>query len=510
MPLPAHWATVALGNLVDIHDTARIPLNKRQRLKFRGPFPYYGANGIVDHVADYLFDGVFVLIAEDGGHFDDPTRTVANKVEGRFWVNNHAHVVRAREGVDPAFLAYALRTVNWMDYVGGSTRLKLTQASLKTLPVPLTSTAEQVRLATRLTEALATAEKAAEALKRASNLIDAYRVSVLTVALSAVNTRRRRAHPDNPDWTEARLGDLVEALDYGSSAKSAKIGAVPVLRMGNIKDGRLEWGDLVYTSDPREIEKYRLNRGDVLFNRTNSAELVGKTALYDDDRPAIHAGYLIRIVCSPVLSPAFLTYLLNGPDARAYFAQVRSDGVNQSNINATKLANLRFRLPPLEEQDKIVRSLDRAFAWVEDMHKHIEASTALLARLKIGVVTKGFQGELTAIEPADEHVGLLLTRLASETAEARADRLAADRGTVIRRPTKKWPGGVRSLTVDQVAETDLREGLVALGGEASAADLWAVSGLAIETFYKQLRSEIIAGRIRESAEKGRLVASDAA
>lgn len=510
MPLPAHWTTAPLGDLVDVYDAARVPLNKRQRLQFQGPYPYYGANGIVDRVADYLFDGVFILIAEDGGHFDDPTRTVATKVEGRFWVNNHAHVVRAREDVDPSYLAYALRTVNWMDFVGGSTRLKLTQASLKTLPIPMTSAAEQVRLAARLADALGKAERASEALAKAANLLDAYRVSITTAALSGALTRRWRAEAGAQDWKEARLGDRVKALDYGSSAKSAKMGTVPVLRMGNIKDGRLDWTDLVYTSDPREIEKYQLNRGDVLFNRTNSAELVGKTALYDDERPAIHAGYLIRIVCGPDLSPAFLTHLLNGPEARAYFGQVRSDGVNQSNINASKVADLRFQMPSLEEQQEIVRQLDRALAWVEDMRAHVRASRHLLGRLRVGVVAKGFQGELTFAEPEDEHVELLLARLASETPETRANRLAADREILVRKPAIGRMRSGQGVTANgKTRTTDLREGLLSLGGEAPAAELWALSGLAIDTFYKRLRAEISAGRIREGHKKGRLVVGDA-
>lgn len=504
MALPAHWATAELGDLVDIYDSVRVPLNKRQREGFRGSYPYYGANGVVDRVADYLFDGDFILIAEDGGHFDDPTRAVARKVGGRFWVNNHAHVVRARTGVDAAFLAYALGTVPWMDYVGGSTRLKLTQASLKLLPVPLTSTAEQIRLASVLTSAIATADRAADALKQAADLLDAYRASVMNAALSGGLTRQWRLDMDLAPWAEVRLGDHLTAIDYGSSAKSAKTGTVPVLRMGNIQGGKLDWSDLVYSSNEKEVEKYRLHRGDVLFNRTNSAELVGKTALYDEDRLAIHAGYLIRLKCDHHLDPAFLTYILNGPKARDYFSRVRSDGVNQSNINGSKLAELHFELPTLDEQNEIVKRLDRALAWADEMRVHIRAATSLLGRLRVGVVSKGFQGELTSVEPGDVSVRHLLADLKSETAAARSDRLKVDEIALVKRPEKK---ARRMLGLGGSGEfmEDLREGLLSLGGDASAADPWARSGLAIEVFYKRLRVEIAAGRILESREKGRLM-----
>jgi hypothetical protein len=105
-----------------------------------------------------------------------------------------------------------------------------------------------------------------------------------------------------------------------------------VLRMGNIQGGQLDWTDLLYTSDPVEIRKYRLQPGDVLFNRTNSPELVGKTALFKTDRPAIFAGYLIRVRCSDRLVPAYLVYCLNSPAGRDYCWRVKTDGVSQSNI----------------------------------------------------------------------------------------------------------------------------------------------------------------------------------
>lgn len=98
---------------------------------------------------------------------------------------------------------------------------------------------------------------------------------------------------------------------YGTSSKSNKEGLIPVLRMGNLQGGKLDWTDLVYTSDTIEIEKYKLEYNDVLFNRTNSPELVGKTAIYKSEQPAIYAGYLIRVQCLPDLNPDYLNYHLN-------------------------------------------------------------------------------------------------------------------------------------------------------------------------------------------------------
>ncbi|UTN86418.1 hypothetical protein NMC41_03915 [Pseudomonas aeruginosa] len=97
------------------------------------------------------------------------------------------------------------------------------------------------------------------------------------------------------DWDVRPLGQLVHAVEYGSSAKSSSSGKVPVLRMGNLQEGQIDWSDLVFTDNESEIAKYLLNPGDVLFNRTNTIDLVGKTAIYKGVRPSIFAGYLIRI-----------------------------------------------------------------------------------------------------------------------------------------------------------------------------------------------------------------------
>ena len=123
-------------------------------------------------------------------------------------------------------------------------------------------------------------------------------------------------------------------VEYSTAAKSSKSGRVPVLRMGNNPNGTFDWADLVYTSDNDEIAGYLLHDGDVLFNRTNSRELVGKTAIYRGERPAIFAGYLIRVNQIPaVVESEYLNFFLNSNVARQYGNSVKTDGVNQSNIN---------------------------------------------------------------------------------------------------------------------------------------------------------------------------------
>ena len=159
-------------------------------------------------------------------------------------------------------------------------------------------------------------------------------------------------------WKWVSVGSVCVNIQYGSSQKSSATGKVPVLRMGNIQNGRLVWDKLVYTSDDEEIAKYPLQYNDLLFNRTNSKELVGKTAIYKSEFPAIYAGYLVRV--TPLLMCSdYLNYVMQSQFYWSYCQSVRSDAIGQSNINAEKLKRFEFPLPPLAEQKRIVEKLEK-------------------------------------------------------------------------------------------------------------------------------------------------------
>lgn len=175
------------------------------------------------------------------------------------------------------------------------------------------------------------------------------------------------------DWNLTSLGKLVRSVEYGSAAKSDVKGAVAVLRMGNLQGGKIDWSDLVYTDDVAEIDKYMLRSGDVLFNRTNTIDLVGKTSIYEGEYPAIFAGYLIRINLVPeFLDSRFLNYILNTEFARKHGSKVLSVAVGQANINGQKLKTYPIPLPPtLEEQEEIAKALEVADGLIKSLEKLI-------------------------------------------------------------------------------------------------------------------------------------------
>ena len=120
MELPEHWMVVEFSELVENHDRSRIPLKQEDRDKRDGKFPYYGASGIIDSIDDFLFDGSFLLIAEDGANLIARNSPIAFQAHGKFWVNNHAHVVVALDGISQEYLEFYFNSLNLKQYITGS------------------------------------------------------------------------------------------------------------------------------------------------------------------------------------------------------------------------------------------------------------------------------------------------------------------------------------------------------------------------------------------------------
>ena len=289
--------------------------------------------------------------------------------------------------VDPDYLYHILGSdlvFNQFDRLAaGSTVRNLNIGLAKSVVIPYPPLPEQRRIVGILDEAfagIATAKANAEKNRQNAR-------TIFESHLNAIVLEKK--------WKWTILGNLCDGVEYGSSAKSRKEGKVPVLRMGNIQDGQLDWESLVYTDDSDEIAKYLLKHNDVLFNRTNSPELVGKTAIYKSEMPAIFAGYLIRIHRKKdVLDADYLTYFLNSQIALDYGKTVMISSVNQANINGAKLKGYPIPVPSISDQRIIVKTLNDLQEETRRLETIYQQKLTALDALKKSLLHQAFTGEL--------------------------------------------------------------------------------------------------------------------
>ena len=175
--------TIPLKRLVACLDGRRVPLSAEERSSRSGPYPYYGASGIIDSVDSYLFNETLVLLGEDGAQLADPSCEISFVVQGKVWVNNHAHVLRP-VAVEPHFLAMHLTTLDRGTFISGATREKITQSHMNEIPVPNVSMALQSDVARELSLERARCERAVSAISRQLHLLAERRLALITAAVT--------------------------------------------------------------------------------------------------------------------------------------------------------------------------------------------------------------------------------------------------------------------------------------------------------------------------------------
>lgn len=393
--LPAGWDKVFVTKIVVLHDARRVPLNASQRVEMKGLIPYYGANGLVDYVNDYLFDGEYVLLAEDGGYFDDPRRGVAYEVSGKFWVNNHAHILQPLGGISTRFLRHQLNAINWLPYVGGSTRLKLTQEGLRQAQVPLPPLPEQWRIVAKIDSLTGKSRRARDHLDHIPRLVEKYKQAILAAAFRGDLTREWRAkHQHKSEWKLVNPS-LCFTWSSGKNLPSKRqiAGDVPVIGGNGVggyhNKALIDFPTLV-------VGRVGAQCGNVHFSS-------GPAWITDN---AIFA----RSVSDRIdLSYAVLFF------RNANLNQL-AGGSGQPYINQTTLNALTLPLPAIDEQRELVRLVEMALNWVERLAADATSARKLIDHLNQSVLAKAFKGELVPQNAADEPADILLERIKAERA----------------------------------------------------------------------------------------------
>ncbi len=224
--LPKGWETAQLEDVVDILDSRRVPISAKERETRVGKVPYYGATGQVGWIDDHLFDEELVLLGEDGAPFLDSTKQKAYIIRGKSWVNNHAHVLRARNGIPNPYIKYYLDTVDFHNFVTGTTRLKLNQAMMRKIPVPVAPPNEQKLIVAEIEKQFSRLDEAVANLKRVKANLKRYKAAVLKAAVEGKLTEEwSKAHHDIESASELLKSILADRREKWEEAELAKMKA---------------------------------------------------------------------------------------------------------------------------------------------------------------------------------------------------------------------------------------------------------------------------------------------
>ena len=330
-----------------ILDSMRVPITASDREE--GEYPYYGANGIQDYVADYIFDDELVLLAEDGGNFGSKERPIAYRVSGKCWVNNHAHVLKPKEGLDVDYLCYSLMFYKVDGMVNGATRQKLTQAAMRKMQIPSRSMDEQKYIVDELNCIIRIKEQRQQELQLLDDLIKARFVEMFG-----------DMYLNSKGWSEAKLesmADVVSGITKGRKTKSEDLTEVPYMAVSNVKDGYIDWTTVkTIEATQQEIEQYRLLADDVLMTEGGDPDKVGRGAIIKEPlENCIHQNHIFRVrLDESVMLPEFFAEYLQHQRSKRYFLGCAKQTTGIASINMTQLRALPVLMPPLSKQEEFV------------------------------------------------------------------------------------------------------------------------------------------------------------
>ena len=314
---------------------------------------------------------------------------------------NHLHRLRPIvPNVEPQFYVFFLQSaftqLGIFEGAGNKTTIpNLSRSRLAGLGVPHPQLCEQQAISATLRRVRDAIRAQGQSSSVVGELKRAAMRTLFTRGLRGEAQKDTEMGPVPESWDVTAIDDVAVYTQYGLSMRGRMSGTYPILRMNCQEDGKVHYRNLQFVDlDSDVYDRFRVKPGDLLFNRTNSIDLVGRMAIIEDARPAVFASYLVRLVVdSNRCIPEFLNYFMNWPRTQGEIKKLASRSVGQANINATKLRTVLFPLPTIEEQQNIVTILDAIDRKI-DLHRRKRAVLeelfkALLHGLMTGKIRVG-------------------------------------------------------------------------------------------------------------------------
>lgn len=333
---------IAIEECCDILDSRRIPITASDRMS--GPYPYYGANGVQDYVADYIFDDELVLLAEDGGNFGSKTRPIAYRVSGKCWVNNHAHVLKPMASMDVDYLCYSLMFYDTGELVNGATRQKLTQTAMRKILIPQRSLQEQKRIVCELSKVQSIISARQQQLQKLDELVKARFIELFGDPLG-----------NDKGWQKVLITEVCHAIFGGGTPSKSHpeyfAGSIPWVSPKDMKSS-------VINDSIDHITEDAIAHSTTNLVPANSVLMVIRSGILKHTLPVAINSLPVTInqdmkafVPNETVKTAFLLYFFKAIE-NDVLAGVR--GVTADNIDFKAFQKRTIIVPPLALQEQFV------------------------------------------------------------------------------------------------------------------------------------------------------------
>ena len=369
--IPKTWNTNKVKYVTKCMDGKRVPVDASQRTP--GPYPYWGAGSITDHVDKFLFDEELVLLGEDGAPFFDKTRNVAFLINEKVWINNHIHVLKPQKNIDASFLCYALNSVDYREYINGAIINKLTQSDMKTINIPYPPLPEQRQIVHFLDRKCAAIDTAIEKTKESIEKLEEYKKAVITKAVTKGIDPNAKMKDSGIEWIgEVPEGWEVKRLKYLFYINS---GATPKSDNTSYWDGNIKWvtpADFVteqkwLSGGKRNITEEGYNScsativpsGSIIFSKRAPVGLVVLSA----EPLCTNQGCLACVPKTNVEAEYYYYVMSVIPEQ---FERLAS-GTTFKEISLTEFMNFKIPAPSIKEQRKIVEKLKERCSSIDSL-----------------------------------------------------------------------------------------------------------------------------------------------
>jgi type I restriction enzyme S subunit len=390
--LPIGWETKTLGEVCEILDNLRKPITKRDRIE--GEYPYYGATGILSYINDYIFDEKLVLIGEDGAKWFSGANS-SFIVNGKYWVNNHAHVIRPnRTIILDEWIVYFLNFSDLEEFVTGMTVPKLNQGNLKIIPIPLPPLPQQKQIVAILDKAFAAIDiakaNAKQNLQNAKELFESYLQNVF--------------ENKGDDWEEKTLGKVTSKIGSGATPRGGKASykeeGISLIRSMNVHDFYFKKKNLAFIDDKQAdaLSNVTLQEKDVLLNITGAS--IARCCMIPKEYLPARVNQHVSIIRAKkdIINPVFLASLLTSKYFKDQILEIGEQGATRQAITKVQLENFHISYPKeIEEQEKVIQNINLIKAQTKKLEAIYIQKIADLEEMKKSVLQKAFSGQLNTI-----------------------------------------------------------------------------------------------------------------